>query len=466
MIHALDSIHPHQVVKAGVIGTGHYATAIVSQAQSMSRLDVAVVADVDVDKGRQAYRHAGVDEERIVVCDSRATALDALERGAKVVLEDAELMMELPIALVAEATGLPEAGARHAAAAIQHGKHVAMVNKEADVSVGPILKHRADRAGVVYSAVDGDQHGLLIGLVDWARTLGLHVIAGGKACDGEYLHDPVQRTVTRRTRLREYRVVLDDATAPAFDPIPPRPAEPVVTARRRIARELPSAGGWDLGEMAIAANATGLLPDVPELHAPIVHVAEIPEVLCGRDGGGILTRSGAIEAVICLRHPQEAGMGGGVFVVVDSASDYSRDIMVSKGLIANRRRSAALIYRPYHLCGVETPLTMLWAGLLGAPTGTSELLPRVDVVARANVDLKAGDPFPGDHSPKLQSLMLPAAPVAAAAPLPFHLGNGNPLVCDLPAGTVITGAMVRPPADSTLWALRREQDAHFLSAGG
>ena len=151
MIHALDSIPPHQVVKAGVIGTGHYATAIVSQAQSMSRLDVAVVADVDVDKGRQAYRHAGVDEERIVVCDSRATALDALERGAKVVLEDAELMMELPIALVAEATGIAEAGARHAAAAIQHGKHVAMVNKEADVSVGPILKHRADRAGVVYT---------------------------------------------------------------------------------------------------------------------------------------------------------------------------------------------------------------------------------------------------------------------------------------------------------------------------
>ena len=214
MIHALDSIPPQQVVKAGVIGTGHYATAIVCQAQSMSRLEVSVVADVDVDKGRQAYRHAGVDEEHIAVCDSRATALDALERGAKVVLEDAELMMELPVTLVAEATGVAEAGARHAAAAIHHGKHVAMVNKEADVSVGPILKHRADRAGVVYTAVDGDQHGLLIGLVDWARTLGLRVIAGGKAGDGEYLHDPVQRTVTRRTRQRDYRVALDDATAP------------------------------------------------------------------------------------------------------------------------------------------------------------------------------------------------------------------------------------------------------------
>lgn len=463
MIHALDSIPAHQVVKAGVIGTGHYATAIVCQAQSMSRLDVSVVADVDVDKGRQAYRHAGVGEECIAVCDSRRAALDALERGAKVVLEDAALMMELPITLVAEATGIAEAGARHAAAAIHHGKHVAMVNKEADVSVGPILKRRADHAGVVYTAVDGDQHGLLIGLVDWARTLGLQVIAGGKACDGEYLHDTVQRTVTRRTRSRDYRVALDDATAPAFDPIPPRPAGPIVATRSHIAHELPGLGGWDLGEMAIAANATGLLPDVPELHAPIVRVAEIPEVLCACDAGGILARDGAIDAVICLRQPQEAGLGGGVFVVVDSASDYSRRIMVGKGLLANRRGSAALIYRPHHLCGVETPLSMLWAGLLGAPTGTSELLPRVDVVARANVDLKAGDTLPDDHSPKLQSLMLPAVPVAATAPLPFHLGSGNRLACAVPAGTVITAAMVERPADSTLWALRREQDAHFLT---
>jgi len=465
MIHALDSIPPQQVVKAGVIGTGHYATAIVCQAQSMSRLDVSVVADVDVGKGLQAYRHAGVDDDGIAVCDSRASALDALERGAKVVLEDAELMMELPIALVAEATGVAEAGARHAAAAIHHGKHVAMVNKEADISVGPILKHRADRAGVVYTAVDGDQHGLLIGLVDWARTLGLHVIAGGKAGDGEYLHDPVQRTLTQWRRQRDHRVALDDATAPAFDPIAARPAESVVATRRHIARELPGLGGWDLGEMAIAANATGLLPDVPELHAPIVRVAEIPEVLCARDDGGILARDGAIDAVICLRQPQEAGLGGGVFVVVDSASDYSRRIMVGKGLLANRRGSAALIYRPYHLCGVETPLSMLWAGLLGAPTGTTELLPRVDVVARAGVELKAGDMLPGDHSPKLQSLMLPTVPVADAAPLPFHLGSGNPLACDVPAGTVITGAMVERPADSTLWSLRREQDAHFLGPG-
>ena len=218
MIHALTPLLRGQAVKAGVIGTGHYATAIVCQSGSIAQLEVAVVADLDIKQGRRAFRLAGVDAERIVACDSRAAALAAMQRGHSadwhsVVLADAGLMMDLPISVVVEATGQAEAGARHAAAAIAHGKHVAMVNKEADVSVGPILKYRADRAGVVYSAVDGDQHGLLIGLVDWARTLGLRVIAGGKACDSEYVLDPVQQTVTRNNSAAVQEFAMDRSQA-------------------------------------------------------------------------------------------------------------------------------------------------------------------------------------------------------------------------------------------------------------
>ena len=464
MVHALTPLLRGAPVRAGVIGTGHYATAVVCQSRSMPALDIPVVADVDVDQGRRAFRLAGVDEQRIVVCDRRDAALAAMQRGDSVVLPDAELMMDLPLSLVAEATGQAEAGARHAVAAIAHGKHVAMINKETDVSVGPILKHRADRAGVVYSAVDGDQHGLLIGLVDWARTLGLRVIAGGKAGDRDHILDPVQRTVTRSGG--RFQVDLDGSQAAAFAPIDEEDAGAKIAARRRALQHVSGIGGWDVGEMTIAANATGLLPDVPELHAPIARIAEIPEVLCRRAEGGVLSRDGAIESVICLRQQHEAGMGGGVFVVVDSASDYARHILVTKGLIGNRRGSAALIYRPHHLCGVETPLTMLCAALLGAPTGANELLPRVDVVAQAAEDLAAGEELPGDHSPRLKFLMTPAARLSDGALLPFHLASGNPLTCDLPAGAPITAAAVQPPADSTLWNLRREQDIHFLNATG
>jgi predicted homoserine dehydrogenase-like protein len=453
-----NHLAPQKTVRVGVIGTGHFATAVVTQASAIPRLEVPVVADVNIEAARRAYRRAGIPAEQVAVCESREAALRALENGWRVILNDALLLMDLPLDVVVEATGVPEAGARHVLTAIGHGKHVAMVNKETDATVGPILKYLADRAGVVYTAVDGDQHGLLISLVAWAQELGLEVLCGGKARDAEFVYDPNSGAVW----CADQEVVLDGAGQQFLRPIPPGESALWVNKRQELLSELPQVGGYDLVELAIAANATGLLPDVETLHAPALHTAEIPEALCPLEEGGILQQRGAIEAVTCLRLAHEAGLGGGVFMVIACENDYSRHILTSKGLIANSRDSTALIYRPYHLCGVETPISLLCAGLLGHPTGATELRPRVDVVARTRVDLKAGC-IPGDdHSPDLQALLRPAQAVQTGTPLPFHMGNGNPLAVDVPAGTVITAEMVAPPLGSTLWSLRVQQDQHFL----
>jgi predicted homoserine dehydrogenase-like protein len=221
-------------------------------------------------------------------------------------------------------------------------------------------------------------------------------------------------------------------------------------------------GGYDVVEMAIAANGTGLLPDIPELHCPTVRTTEIPEVLCPAEEGGILGGRGIIEVGTCLRHPAEAGLGGGVFVVVDCANDYSRYILTTKGLIPNSRGSTALIYRPYHLCGVETSTSILAAELLGVPTGAARYLPRVDVVARATRDLGAGERVGGDDSPDLQVLMQPAQPARGSAPLPLHMANGCSLTADVPSGSIICVDHVSAPLDSALWSLRAQQDEQFL----
>src|SRR6266702_935103 len=224
---------PQRPVRAGVIGCGTFGSGILAQSASVPLLEVPAIADRRLDADRRVYGRAGVPAEAIVVCDSRRAALRAIEAGKRVITADALLLMELPLDVIVEATGHPEAGARHAEAAIRHGRHVAMVTKEADVTVGPMLKRLADEAGVVYTAVDGDQHGLLIGLVAWARRLGLEVLCGGKSRDQEI--------------------------------------------------------GWDLLELVIAANATGLVPDFPSgVHCPPVYTGEIPYVLCPTEMGGIL----------------------------------------------------------------------------------------------------------------------------------------------------------------------------------
>ena len=373
------------------------------------------------------------------------------------IVEDARLLVDIPIDVVVESTGAPEAGARHAYEAIQHGKHVVMINKETDAVVGPILKHLADKAGVVYTPVDGDQHGLLIGLVLWARSLGLEVLAGGKARNAECIYDPEAKTVS----CGRSTVTVKEPKAWALDRIPGGEASRYISVRREMLASLPKTSNSDLGEMTVAANATGLMPDIPELHLPVVRISEIPEVLCPVEEGGILQTRGAIEIVTCLRGTDDAGLGGGVFIVVSCENDYSRTILTTKGLIPNSRGSTAVIYRPYHLCGVETPISILSAVLLNVPTGAATVAPQVDLVAKSNCELKTGTILGGGHSSDIDAAILPASPIAKGKPLPLYLLTGNGLSREVGADTLITQEMVDPPADSLLWSLRQQQDAHF-----
>jgi len=446
-----DRLAPDKQVRAGVIGTGHYATAIVTQSADMARLDVPVVADIDLESARKAFRRAGFADETIVECESRDAALQAMERGQRVILGDALMMMDLPLDVIAEATGSAEAGALHGSEAIRGGKHVMMVNKEADVTVGPILKHRADRAGLVYTAVDGDQHGLLMGLVSWARELGLEVLCGGKFRDTGLILDEATGTLYHGRKA----FPLPEEDLRSFAPIAGGQARSASAGRLAALGAAGEIGHFDYEELTIAANGTGLAPDVERLHHPALRTVEIPEVLCPVEEGGILATRGAIEMVTSLRHADEAGGGGGVFAVVTATSAYSRTILSTKGCYSNERGTTALVYRPYHLCGVETGMSILCATLLGLPTGATEYLPRFDVVARVNEDTKAGQTLDYED---VQVLIRPAGAVDDGAPLSLHMVLWNELAVNVPAGTVLTQAEVVEPKDSALWKLRREQD--------
>ncbi|MEM7536835.1 MAG: flagellar biosynthesis protein FlgA [Chloroflexota bacterium] len=457
-----------KIVHAGIIGTGQFATAIVTQSMMVERLHIPIVADVDVEAAQQAYQFAGIPAEEVAVCENRQSALNAIERGKRVIVPDASLMMDLPLDVVVEATGMPEAGVRHALAAIEYGKHVAMVNKETDATVGPMLSHLAAQAGVVYTQVDGDQHGLLIGLVQWAQELGLTVLSGGKSRDAEYIYDLFERTVTCRRR----QIEIAEQDMQWLRPIPVGGAKEYVQARKALFAALPQVGGFDLVEMAIAANATGLKPDmtisdagiagISNIHCPSAMISEISCILCPEKDYGILQGGGIVDSVSCLRQAHEAGLGGGVFIVVSCENNYSQKILTTKGLIANHQDTTALIYRPHHLCGVETPITILCAGLLGITTGASKQQPVVDIVAKAKRTLHAGEIVGNDHSPDLEFFMQTATPITSNTPIPIHMANGNQLQTTVPAGTFITRDMVKMPENSALWPLRDQQDQYWI----
>ena len=457
-----------QQIRAGLIGTGAYGTLLLAQVQHIPRLEVPVVCDQDLGAARSACEQAGIPKEDITTCENRKDVLRAFEGGKCAITEDYTLLMDLPLEVIVECTGSPEAGARHAELATQSGKHVAMVNKETASVIGPFLHHLANQVGVVYTPVDGDQHGLLIGLVSWARSLGLEVVCGGKAHAREFVYGENTQTVSDGVT----DVVLVQEGEAVLGEIPSGQAGSAVKARRQVLEDLGHISKADLCESVIAANATGLMPDVPPLHGPILRTTEIPEVLSTKENGGILDAEGAIDVVICLRRPDEAGLAGGVFIVFSCDNDYTWDFLQAKGIIASRRANYGLIYRPYHLLGVETPISMLCAGLLKLSTGGVSVEPRVDLVARATRDLVAGSTLeatngaPGSGSDTLiEPLIVASAPVQPGNPLPLYLATGNRLKTDVPAGALLTADMVEAPCASRLWALRREQDRTFETAG-
>jgi predicted homoserine dehydrogenase-like protein len=448
-----------------LIGAGDFGTAIVTQSRIVPRLQIAAIADINLQAARSAYRLAGFSDGEIVVCESRSASLRAMENRKMVVVEDASLLMDLPLDVVVTATRIPEAGARYAYDAIQHGKHVVLVDKEADAVVGAVLKRLADQAGVVLTTDDGDQPGLLMGLVAWARALGLEVLAGGKL--DSCLYDPHAATIMARKQtfpiLPEYRW--------AMEPILAGGARKFTEVRSHIfagLRKFQNTGD-PVCHMAISANGTGLMPDSAGVHLPIAHLTELPEILCPVEDGGILETRGVVEDPVILYTSDQPHGGGGVYIVVTLDDAYTRSMMVAKGLHANSKGTSMLIYRPYHLCGAETAMSILCAGLLGVATGASEVLPRVDMVARANRDFRAGEIIGVEkgindfcYSQDFDVTLSKASPLGKNRPLPFFMLYGNRLVKDISAGSLITCDMVVKPQPSVLWRLREQQDQLFF----
>lgn len=464
--HLFQQSRKKDSVCAAVIGAGHFGTAVVTQQKYNPFLKVAIVADKDKKLAKSALEKAEINPELIVYCDDAQAAQKAIEEGKFVYTDKAAIIMDTAaVDLVCEGTGVPEAGAYFGKLAIEKNKHVAMINKECDSVVGPILKKLAKDQGLVYTPVDGDQHGLLMAMVEWAKIIGLTVICAGKARDGEFIYDEKAGTVSIAadgiTVHNDYVIKVAEEDIKYLRMIPEGKAEEYVAKRAEILKELPGAGGFDLCEMTIVANSTGMKPEYAPLQQATLRITELPIAYCSKKNGGIFDGEGVIDLITCFRRADEAGMGGGVFMVVRCDNAYSNYILTTKGQIPNYDKSTAVIYRPYHLCGAETSTSILSAGLLGMDTGSLEYKPYFDLVRVAARDIKAGEVFGNDHDEKLVSEIRPAAKMAKNNAIPAHMLDGNAAKVDIPRGTLITYGMVQRPVKSVLWELRALQDETF-----
>jgi predicted homoserine dehydrogenase-like protein len=187
-------------VRVGLIGAGKFGSMFLNQVPTMPGVEIAVIADLDPERARGACRTVGWDA--------------ALIARTRFVASGAEACADPDVGIVVEATGSPPAGIVHARAAIAAGKHIVMVNVEADVLAGPLLAEEARAKGVVYSLAYGDQPALTCELVDWARACGFEVVAAGKGT--KYL--PAYHAVTPDDVWAHYGLTPDEAKRGGMNP--------------------------------------------------------------------------------------------------------------------------------------------------------------------------------------------------------------------------------------------------------
>lgn len=447
-------------IETCLVGSGGFGRSFLTQSRRMKLVNARIAVDISAEAAAGAFAAAGIAADEIAACETPAQAQAAWAAGKYVAAGSLETVIDLPFTLLVEATGGPEAATRHSLMAIDAGRHVALVSKEADSVVGPGLARLAQKKGVVVTPVDGDQPSLLIALVTWAEVLGLEIIAAGKSSEYDFVLDAAAGSVTCNgvtCALPELR----DHWLPAG-----RAVTAVAAERGRIlGQAFPLRAVPDLCEMTLVANATDLFADTPGFHAPVARIPEIAALFAETAQGGLLSGTRRIDVFHHLRLAEEASFAGGVFIVVRCENDETWQMLAGKGHVVSLGTGTAMLYLPRHLLGVEAATSVLDAAGLGRSGYGEDYLPRQDLVAVAQRDFPAGTVLSmGGHHHNIDGVaaeVRPAAPLAEDRPAPFYLVADRKLVRTVKAGDAIRLGDVEIDPASGLLAMRRRQDALF-----
>jgi predicted homoserine dehydrogenase-like protein len=305
---------------------------------------------------------------------------------------------------------------------MEHGKHLVMMNVEADVTIGPWLKKEADRLGVVYSVGAGDEPSSCMELIEFASALGYRIIAAGKgknnAFNREAVPDDYREEALRRNMNPRMLVEFVD-------------------------------GSKTMVEMACIANATGLVPDVPGMHGPDADRDQMAKVLIPKADGGILNRKGVVDFTI------GKGVAPGVFCIVEA--EHPRIIERMDDLHVGTGPYYAF-FRPYHLTSLEVPLTAARIMLYGKPDMVPMPVPVAEVCAVAKRDLAVGETFDAIGETCYRSFTLTAADARGQQAVPVGLLEGGKVTAPVKKGELLTRANAAPDATTRLFALRKLQD--------
>ncbi|MFN4140709.1 NAD(P)H-dependent oxidoreductase [Aestuariivirga sp.] len=410
-------------IRIGLIGSGEMGTDIVTQCQQMTGITVAAIAEINIGAAKKALAIAGCPAENQAMVGTATAFATALEGGKTVVTQDAELVCTGDhIDVVIDATGKPAVGAEIGLTAMEHGKHLVMMNVEADVTIGAYLAREAKRLGVVYTLGAGDEPSSTMELVNFVTGLGYPIVAAGKG-----KNNPLNIDATPD-------LYMEEAKRRNMNP--------------RMLVEFVD-GSKTMVEMAAIANATGLIPDRPGMHGPAATLTDLEKVLCPRQDGGVLSRKGVVDYSI------GKGVAPGVFVIAEMSHPRVRERMHDLKLGTGPYYT---FYRPYHLTSLEVPLSCARAVLYGSADMQPLDVPSAEVCAVAKKDLAPGEHLDAIGEYTYRAWIMTREDAAAANAVPCGLLEGGTVTKPIRKGELLTYVNSSVDGASRIVALRKRQD--------
>ncbi len=409
-------------IQVGLVGCGQMGSGLVHVTHRMEGMETVAIADIDPKRAVDTFKALGLPEESIVISHNTPQAEDILRSGKRLVTDDALILPKLEyLDAVVEATGVTEVGAQVAWTSIMYRTPIIMLNVETDVTVGVLLNRLARQAGTVYTVASGDEPGVCKMLHNFASTLGFEVV-----CLGKGKNNPVDYTMTPdRCAAEAARKDMNPKMLTSFID-----------------------GTKTMVEMAAVSNATGLLPDVPGMHGPKVEVEDLAKTFIPRADGGIFERRGVVDY-------STGKVAPGVFAIV--ATDEPR-IIKDMSFLGMGDGPYYLLYRPYHLCNVETPISIAEAVIYGETTVTSTTL-HSEVVCVAKRALKAGEQVGGFGGADIYGRIYTYAQARAKKAIPIGIAPGGIVLEDIPQGEIMTEDNFAPDSSTLIYRLRKMQDA-------
>lgn len=408
-------------IRVGLVGCGQEGSGMMHITRQMPGMETVAIADIVPTRPLEVLKAMGLTEDDICVTNNEGTAQDALARGKYIVTEDALLLPQLELVdAVVEATGVTEVGARVAWNGILNKKHVVMLNVETDVTVGLFLHRLAQKTGCVYTAAMGDEPGVCKTLYNFATTLGFEVV-----CLGKGKNNPI-----------DYYANPNSCRAEAES----KHMNPKMLAAFKD-------GTKTMVELAAISNATGLVPDVPGTHAPKVDVPDLNKVFIPKEDGGILNQRGCVDFSVGKVAP-------GVFAII--ATDDPRIVQDMKFYSMGDGPYYTLL-RPYHLCSIETPLSIAEAVIYGENTLAPEKLVS-EVVAIAKRDLKAGETVDDIGGYDFFNRIYTYQEAAELRGIPMGLAGHGRVLRDIAQDEMLTTVNFAPDTSTLVYKMRQMQD--------